>query len=129
MEENLSAKTPTLLNAVKAVGIMLYLNNNNGVIFMATYIAIIHQAHKNADYGVFFPDIPGCVFGGKTHGSAIQNTIEGIKFHIEGMLEAGESLIKPRSIATLERKYKKGSFHPFLIELHGNEVTVRDRAI
>lgn len=59
----------------------------------STYVALVHRANKKgADYGVMFPDFPGCVFGGKTLDKALENAREGIIFHIEGLLDAGETL-------------------------------------
>lgn len=63
------------------------------------YVALLDRADKKgADYGVIFPDFPGCVFGGATLTAAIENAREGILFHIEGLLDAGEILPEPTSL-------------------------------
>ncbi|MBS0357907.1 MAG: type II toxin-antitoxin system HicB family antitoxin [Proteobacteria bacterium] len=68
-----------------------------------TYVALVQRAKKkNADYGVFFPDFPGCVFGGKTLDKALENAREGLIFHIEGLVSAGERLPKPTSLEKIK---------------------------
>ncbi len=63
---------------------------------ITTYVALIHKASTpNADYGVCFPDFPGCVFGGVNLETAIEKAQEGLLFHIEGMIEAGEIIPVP----------------------------------
>lgn len=82
------------------------------------YVALIHKAKKrNADYGVIFPDFPGCVFGGSTLELALENAREGILFHIEGLLDAGEMLPEPSSLEKikLNSDYKEAT--PSLIRV------------
>ena len=67
-----------------------------------TYIALAHKAkNKTADYGVMFPNFPGCVFGGKTMDEALENAREGLIFHIESLLDDGEILPEPSSLEEL----------------------------
>lgn len=69
----------------------------------STYIALVHRAKKKgADYGVIFPDFPGCVFGGKTLEAALENARDGIIFHIEGLLESGETLPPPTLLEKIQ---------------------------
>ncbi len=51
----------------------------------------------------FFPDFPGCVFGGKTLDQALENAREGIIFHIEGLLQAGETLPEPTYLEDIKK--------------------------
>src|SRR5689334_20607382 len=70
---------------------------------LLTYVAIIDRAKKDsADYGVVFPDFPGCVFGGKTLDKALENAREGLIFHIEGLLDLGEVLPKPTTLEKIQ---------------------------
>ena len=64
---------------------------------MPSYIAIIHKDSKS-DYGVAFPDFPGCVTAGATIDAAKDLALEALLFHLEGMLEDGESLPEPSSL-------------------------------
>lgn len=75
-----------------------------------TYVALVHRANKKgAPHGVIFPDFPGAVFAGKTMDLALHNAREGLIFHIEGMLNAGEVLPEPTSLEKIEcnPEYKK----------------------
>ncbi len=70
----------------------------------STYVALVHKIKKkNADYGVIFPDFPGCVFGGKTLELALENAREGIIFHIEGLLDTGEPLPHATSLEKIKK--------------------------
>jgi predicted RNase H-like HicB family nuclease len=83
-----------------------------------TYVALIHRARKkDADHGVIFPDFPGCVFGGKTLNEALDNAREGIIFHIEGLLNAGEILPEPSSLEDIEADPQYNPGTPALIRV------------
>lgn len=61
------------------------------------YPALIHK-DPDSDYGVSFPDFPGCVSAGKTLAEASRFAEEALALHIEGMLEDGDTLPEPMSI-------------------------------
>lgn len=58
---------------------------------MANYIAIVHKEAKS-DFGVSFPDFPGCITAGKNIDEAKDMAQEALTLHIQGMLEDGEQL-------------------------------------
>ncbi|MFC1812852.1 type II toxin-antitoxin system HicB family antitoxin [Thermodesulfobacteriota bacterium] len=58
---------------------------------MANYIAIVHKEAKS-DFGVSFPDFPGCITAGKNIDEAKDMAQEALTLHIQGMLEDGEKL-------------------------------------
>jgi predicted RNase H-like HicB family nuclease len=64
------------------------------------YIAYLHKEGKS-DFGVSFPDFPGCVTAGKTLDEARRRAPEELAFHIAGMLEDGEKIPKPSKIDEL----------------------------
>ncbi len=64
---------------------------------MTDYIAIIHK-ETGSDYGVSFPDFPGCVTAGETIDEAKDMAIEALKFHIDGMAEDGKGMPAPSSL-------------------------------
>jgi len=64
---------------------------------MTTYIAIIHK-DPDSDYGVSFPDFPGCVSAGATLEEARAGAAEGLGLHIKGMEEDGETIPKPSKL-------------------------------
>ena len=61
------------------------------------YIAYLHKDRKS-DFGVSFPDFPGCVTAGRTLDEARRLAAEALALHIRGMLEDGESVPEPSTI-------------------------------
>ena len=61
------------------------------------YIAYLHKDNKS-DFGVSFPDFPGCVTAGKTLEEARRMAVEALALHIEGMAEDGEAIPEPSTI-------------------------------
>ncbi|MEO3434243.1 type II toxin-antitoxin system HicB family antitoxin [Inquilinus sp. CAU 1745] len=64
---------------------------------MTHYIAIIHK-DADSDFGVSFPDFPGCVTAGSTLDEARAMAEEALAFHIEGMAEDGETIPAPSNL-------------------------------
>ena len=58
------------------------------------YPAIISK-HEGTDYGVVFPDFPGCVTTGETVREAAEMALEALALHVEGMVEDREALPEP----------------------------------
>lgn len=58
------------------------------------YLAVIHK-DSGSEYGVSFPDFPGCVTAGKTIDEAKDMAGEALALHIQGMFEDGEDLPEP----------------------------------
>lgn len=58
---------------------------------MANYIAVVHKDPKS-DFGVSFPDFPGCVTAGSSIDEAKDMAYNALSLHIKGMLEDGESI-------------------------------------
>jgi predicted RNase H-like HicB family nuclease len=61
------------------------------------YIAIIHK-DNDSDFGVSFPDFPGCITAGRTLEEAKAMALEALTGHIEVMRETGEAVPGPSSI-------------------------------
>lgn len=70
---------------------------------MADYVALIHK-DADSDYGVTFPDFPGCVSAGVTLEEARAMAGEALAMHIEGMIEDGEALPEPSSLTDIMRE-------------------------
>jgi predicted RNase H-like HicB family nuclease len=64
---------------------------------MANYIGLIHK-DTDSDYGVSFPDFPGCVSAGVTLDEARAGAEEALALHLEGMIEDGEPVPDPTSL-------------------------------
>ena len=61
------------------------------------YPVVIHK-DPESDYGVTVPDLPGCFSAGKTLDEALEQAVEAIECHIEGLLLDNEPIPMPRSI-------------------------------
>jgi predicted RNase H-like HicB family nuclease len=68
----------------------------------STYIALIHK-EINSDYGVSFPDLPGCVTAASTLDEALSMAKEALALHVEDMLENGEEIPVPTPADKLDR--------------------------
>ena len=64
---------------------------------MANYIAVVHKEEKS-DFGVSFPDFPGCITAGEDIDEAKDMAQEALVFHIQGILEDNEELPKPSKL-------------------------------
>lgn len=75
------------------------------------YPVIIHK-DKNSDYGVIVPDITGCYSAGSTYDEALQNAVEAIECHLEGLLLDEETLPLASSVDKWvgEDEFKDGVF-------------------
>lgn len=73
------------------------------------YAVVIHK-DKKSDYGVTVPDLPGCYSVGPSFEKALENSIEAIECHIEGLLKDGDSIPEPKSIEEhmKNKLYKNG---------------------
>ncbi len=56
------------------------------------YYPIVIHKDPESSYGVTVPDLPGCFSAGDTMKEALQNAVEAIECHIEGILMDNEDL-------------------------------------
>jgi predicted RNase H-like HicB family nuclease len=66
------------------------------------YVAVIHK-DPDSDFGVSYPDFPGCITAGRTLDEAKDMALEALSGHIEVMREAGESVPTPSSLDEVMR--------------------------
>ncbi len=64
---------------------------------MTNYCALIHK-ETESDFGVSFPDFPGCVTAGKTIDEAKDMAQEALSGHVKVMQEFGEQTPEPTSL-------------------------------
>lgn len=57
-------------------------------------IAVVHK-DSDSDYGVSFPDFPGCVTADPDIKDAGKMAYQALLFHIRGMLEDGDTIPVP----------------------------------
>jgi predicted RNase H-like HicB family nuclease/uncharacterized protein (DUF1778 family) len=61
------------------------------------YIAYLRKDRKS-DFGVSFPDFPGCITAGRTLEESRRNAEEALALHIAGMIEDGEAIPAPSTL-------------------------------
>ncbi len=88
------------------------------------YIAYLHK-DPTSDFGVSFPDFPGCVTVGKTLEEARRMAVEALSFHVQGMLEDGDELPVPSTLDDLANDPAMKGAIALLIPLQSSEKTVR----
>jgi predicted RNase H-like HicB family nuclease len=64
---------------------------------MTAYIALLRK-DPASDFGVDFPDFPGCVTAGKTLEDARRMAAEALALHIEGMTEDRQAIPAPSGL-------------------------------
>ena len=61
-----------------------------------TYLGLVHK-ETDSDYGVSFPDFPGCITAGRTIEEARDMAAEALALHLEGLAEDGDEIPTPSS--------------------------------
>lgn len=67
---------------------------------MTEYVALIHK-DAESDFGVSFPDLPGCVTAGRTLDEARAMAAEALALHLAGLAEDGEDVPAPSSLEVI----------------------------
>jgi predicted RNase H-like HicB family nuclease len=92
---------------------------------MRSYIALIHK-DPDSDYGVSFPDFPGCISAGSTIDEAKDMAHEALELHVEGMVEDGQALPEPSTLEVVMADDDNRDAVAFLVSLPEKPVpTVR----
>jgi predicted RNase H-like HicB family nuclease len=88
------------------------------------YPAILERAPDG--FGVFFPDLPGCVSHGDTAEDAAAQAEAALAMHLRGMIEDGDAIPVPSALENLERDPEVDEFTRILVraELPGRAVRV-----
>jgi predicted RNase H-like HicB family nuclease len=76
---------------------------------MRHYIALIHK-DTDSDYGVSFPDFPGCVTAGSTLQEALTMAREALAGHMAILAEDGEAIPAPSDMDRImaRREHRDG---------------------
>jgi predicted RNase H-like HicB family nuclease len=64
---------------------------------VSQYLVVMERT--TTGYGVYVPDLPGCVSTGRTKAQAERNAREAIELHLEGLREEGQPIPEASSIA------------------------------
>ena len=68
---------------------------------MTDYYPALIRKDAESDFGVEFPDMPGCVTAGKTIEEALRNAEEALRFHVDGMIEDGDAVPPPSPVESV----------------------------
>ncbi len=92
------------------------------------YPIIIHK-DDDSDYGVTFPDLPGCFSAGETIEEAMMNAQEAAECHIEGFLIDSDPIPVARSIEEHKNnpEYNNGIWA--LVEVNLDKLSLRSKRI
>lgn len=85
---------------------------------MSNYIGLIHK-EADSDYGVSFPDFPGLITAGETLDNARQMAEEALAFHVEGLVEDGETIPEPSSLDAIMTEPANREAVAILVTLKG----------
>ena len=91
---------------------------------MTNYIALIRK-EKNSDYGVDFPDFPGCISAGSTMDEAKDMANEALQGHIKLMVEENIELPESSSLDQIMSDKENQEAVAFLVPILEKIKTVR----
>src|ERR1700694_4833672 len=83
---------------------------------MTAYIALLRKQPRS-DYGVDFPDFPGCITAGRTLEEARRMASDALLFHVDGMREDGQSIPPPSSVDAIMTDPHNRDAVAFLVDL------------
>ena len=63
---------------------------------MERYLIVIEKSETG--FSSYSPDVLGCIATGKTLNQTIANMKSALAFHLQGLLEDGEEIPKPRGV-------------------------------
>lgn len=70
---------------------------------MKKFFPAIVDKDPDSDFGISFPDFPGCVSAGDTPEEAIALGTEALRFHVAAMVRDGDALPQPTPLAEIVR--------------------------
>jgi predicted RNase H-like HicB family nuclease len=88
------------------------------------YIAYLHK-DRHSDYGVSFPDFPGCITAGKTLDEASRMASEALGLHIKGMIDDGEVVPEPSKLDDIANNAARLGAIAFMVSVDAPDATVR----
>jgi predicted RNase H-like HicB family nuclease len=91
---------------------------------MMEYIAYLHK-DRDSDYGVSFPDFPGCITAGRTLDEANPLAAEALAFHLQGMIEDGDAVPEPSKVDDIAADAAKHGAIAFMVSVNTRDATVR----
>ena len=83
---------------------------------MKHYPALIRKT-PDSDYGVEFPDFPGCVTAGLTVGNALAMAEQSLALHVDGMRDDDEAIPEPTDLEDILKSDEAGDAAVVMIPL------------
>jgi len=83
---------------------------------MATYIALLRKIPES-DFGVNFPDFPGCITAGLTLDEAYRMAEEALAAHIAFMTDDSDPIPPPSSLEAIMADPENRDAMPFLVRI------------
>ncbi len=80
------------------------------------YIAYLHK-DRNSDFGVSFPDFPGCITAGKTLDEAHRLAAQALALHISGMVADHDPIPTPSALDALAQDPARKNAVAFLVHI------------
>lgn len=72
-----------------------------------TYLAVFEPSADG--YGVYFPDLPGCISFGENFETALKNAEDALGLHLYGMEKDNEEIPTPSTTPILDEDTEKGA--------------------
>jgi len=83
---------------------------------MPSYIALLRKESRS-DFGVSFPDFPGCITAGRTLEEARLLAKEALDAHVSLMMEDGDPVPEPSTLDDIAADKANRDALPFLVDL------------
>ena len=83
---------------------------------MTAYIALLRKDPRS-DYGVEFPDFPGCITAGRTLEEASRMAAKALAFHVDGLRQDGQPVPRPSSMDVVMADRHNRKAVAFLVDL------------
>jgi predicted RNase H-like HicB family nuclease/PHD/YefM family antitoxin component YafN of YafNO toxin-antitoxin module len=90
---------------------------------MTSYIALLRK-DADSDFGVEFPDFPGCVTAGSSLEEAARFAEEALRLHIDGMAEDGIALPAPSTLHDIRAAPDSYDAMAFMIDVTNEHIRV-----
>ena len=83
---------------------------------MTSYIALLRK-DEGSDFGVDFPDFPGCVTAGATLEEARRMAAEALALHVDGLIADGDPLPMPSGLDAIMSDPDNADAVVFLVDV------------
>ena len=90
-------------------------------------VGVIHK-DADVDYGVSFPDFPGCITAGMSRDETRNLAAEALAFHVAGMIADGEAIPEPSTLESVMADMDKCDGAAILVPLETQLKTVQGRS-